>query len=370
MKIQRWVGACLLAVGACQGENSVVGESGTDPLTGTEGPQQGGTTHQFLSPFNFSNDPALCMPARLPVSNGAASCVVVEVVGSDEEHADCTCSGPARRPASAALAELVQSDMLFQGFCQNPEDCAAHCFCEVEHLTGSAGALCENEAAAGDAVGWCYISPEQGLGNPELVEHCPATEQRQLRVLGIERQSEDDLYYIACQGTDRQVTPAKLGETCVVGSEFDPTFSGFFVGDASTETQSPACESGVCLVNHLQGRASCPYGQSEDQAASAPACFVPGSGAPVTAAVPPQLVARRETTASICSCRCDGPGDGPFCACPESMECVPLFGDIGLEGQVDIAGSYCVPKGSEFDVVQQAGEVCTPALGNCGEGTP
>lgn len=339
-------------------------------MTGVEGPPEGGTTHQWLTPLNFSNDPAMCLPARLPVNDGAASCVMVEVVGKNEEHADCTCSGPGRRPASAPLAELVQSDMLFQGRCQNDEDCAAHCFCELHHLTDSARAQCENEEEIGDAVGWCYVSPEQGLGNPELVEQCPATERRRARVLGIERQSEEDSYYIACQGTDRQVVPAKLGETCVVASEYDPTFAGFWVGNVSTETQSAACESGVCLVNHLQGRASCPYGQTADEAANAPACFVPGSLAPVTAAVPPQLLARREATASICSCRCDGAGDGPFCACPESMECVPLFGDIGLEGQVDVAGSYCVPKDTQFELTEQAGDVCNRAVGNCGEVTP
>lgn len=370
MRMRWWVAGCLFAVGACQGENSVVGQSGTDPLTGGEGPTVGGTTNQWLDVLASLNEPNSCLPAVLPVTNGVTSCVIVEVVGSEEEHADCSCSGAGRRTVTPALAELVLGDMLFQGLCANAEDCAAHCLCEVERLTDELGAQCESQEATDDAVGWCYVSPEQGLGNPELVEQCPSNEQRRLRVVGVEPRSPDDMYYVACQGTERQVEPAPLGAPCVPTDEYDPTFSAFGTHVVAVETQTGACESSVCLVNHFQGRASCPYGQSEVEAQEGPVCFVPGSNEPVTVPVVPQLLARREATASICSCQCDGPGDGPFCECPESMACAPLFGDIGLEGQANVAGSYCVPKGTEFDLQETVGPYCDRQLANCEEGGP
>jgi len=48
----------------------------------------------------------------------------------------------------------------------------------------------------------------------------------------------------------------------------------------------------------------------------------------------------------MCSCRCDGaPGDGPYCACPEQYECVPLVVELGAPSAPNsYAGSYCVPR--------------------------
>jgi hypothetical protein len=60
--------------------------------------------------------------------------------------------------------------------CQTP--------CEVIPLTGSEQTECMTPLTPASGDGWCYISPEQGIGSAELVEHCPQDSQRTVRVIG------------------------------------------------------------------------------------------------------------------------------------------------------------------------------------------
>ncbi len=146
---------------------------------------------------------------------------------------------------------------------------------------------------------------------------------------------------------------AAVGEPCVASEEWSPYFVGFGSQDVNIEDRAAQCESTICVVNHFQGRASCRYGQ----AAGASDCLLPDGSGPVSVEVEPQLVARQATVASICSCRCDGDGPGPYCTCPESMQCEHLVDDLGL-GAPELAGSYCTPKGSQYDSAQRSGPVC------------
>jgi len=155
-----------------------------------------------------------------------------------------------------------------------------------------------------------------------------------------------------------------LGSPCVSASESDPNFSGFNAGDVNVETAAEDCSSQLCLLNHFRGRASCPYGQS----AAAGGCFLPGSSAPVTVAVDPQYQSRKAAIASVCSCHCAGSGPGPYCTCSTGMDCVDLVPDLGLGGAAsDLAGSYCIPSGSEFDLSAPAIDCAPP---NCGPARP
>ena len=156
--------------------------------------------------------------------------------------------------------------------------------------------------------------------------------------------------------------PAPLGEPCVADDEWSPYFSGFSSKEVNIITLAPQCETQVCLLNHFQGRASCPYGQ----APGAAGCLVPGGSVAVTVGVHPQLEARQTSVASICSCRCAGDGPGPYCTCPDSMQCEHVFDDIGV-GDSNVPGSYCIPKGSQYDASQSTA-VCVE--GNCGPAHP
>jgi hypothetical protein len=163
-----------------------------------------------------------------------------------------------------------------------------------------------------------------------------------------------------------------FGATCTPLDEYEPTFSGFGLREVNVEDRSPTCASQICLVNHFQGRVSCPYGQNEAGAESqldSPPCLTPDGGARVLWEVEPQLVDRRPEDAAYCSCHCGGPeGSGPFCACPSGFECVPLvpFG-LGMpdDPSWNLQGSYCIKAGTAYDP-NMSRETCDWATQSCG----
>jgi hypothetical protein len=169
-----------------------------------------------------------------------------------------------------------------------------------------------------------------------------------------------------------------VGDPCTPEDEYQTRFSGYSVKEANVESRSFQCETRVCLVNHFQGRVSCPYGESDEQIALRPGagqpltegCSVPGtSGARaedrIEVQVEPQLVERRAERAVYCSCRCDGPdSNAKYCECPSGYACVELVKDLGL-GSGQLAGSYCVKDGTEYNSTQATGVQCSRASANC-----
>jgi hypothetical protein len=159
-----------------------------------------------------------------------------------------------------------------------------------------------------------------------------------------------------------------VGDPCVPEDEYSSTFSGFALSEVSTESKSFQCQSRLCLVNHFQGRVSCPYGQTSAQAASDPACHLPGSSVPVEAAVRPQLLDRRAEQAVYCSCRCAGPDPkARYCECPSGFSCSPVIPNFAL-GQDQLPGSYCVRAGSEYrESSINPAQVCDSGQQTCAE---
>lgn len=162
---------------------------------------------------------------------------------------------------------------------------------------------------------------------------------------------------VLCPGCPAQ----GVGDPCVPEDEYSATFSGFSASEVSTESRSFQCQSRLCLVNHFQGRVSCPYGQR-----SADACSLPGSDEPVKVVVPPQLLQRRADDAVYCSCRCAGPDPSArYCECPSGYSCSDVVPQLSL-GHAQLPGSYCIRAGSAY---AEGGidpqRVCDPALANC-----
>ena len=175
-----------------------------------------------------------------------------------------------------------------------------------------------------------------------------------------------------------------VGDPCIPEQEYDPAFLGFDVGQVNVESKSFQCETRVCLVNHFQGRVSCPYGQSAagSAPAGATACTLPSSqkrvgvddqGNPLTSAgaeVKPQCVDRVAANAVYCSCRCANEqgrtDDGArYCACPDTYVCTQLVPSIGPFDQ-GVTGAYCVRRGTEYNAQTGAcGALCAPG-GNDG----
>lgn len=180
----------------------------------------------------------------------------------------------------------------------------------------------------------------------------------------------------ACQGGSptigslgQAVQAAPTGSPCLPPDELFDQFGSHGVDEVQVDDAFDGCASRVCVVNHFQGRVGCPYGQTSAQAASAPACFVPHSNKPVTVQVAPQLTGRQADVAAICSCRCAGPGAGPFCECPAGMQCSELMKPTGFAAADAYAGSYCIVTGTAYDPLITTA-ACDPTLQNCGDPRP
>lgn len=202
-----------------------------------------------------------------------------------------------------------------------------------------------------------------------------------------------------------------VGDPCTPEDEYQTAFSGYSVTEVNVESRSFQCETRVCLVNHFQGRVSCPYGQKEQTVcdvlgANAVGCISGPSGTPksgdapdvcrvpgttglddsggtaaddvIAVEVKPQLVKRQADVSVYCSCRCDGPEQNArYCECPSGFACVELVKDLsgvigGGGGQ--LAGSYCIKDGSQYNPTEVSQE-CAPGdpatdCGNDGANPP
>ncbi|HEY2406368.1 MAG TPA: hypothetical protein VGI10_10210 [Polyangiaceae bacterium] len=175
--------------------------------------------------------------------------------------------------------------------------------------------------------------------------------------------------------------PGGVGDPCTPEDEYDTTFSGFDVKEVNVENKSFQCETRVCLVNHFQGRVSCPYGQPDPSLppvagmSNTDKCYVPGHDAKspdvatntITTLVNPQLLSRRADSVVYCSCRCDGPDkNARYCKCPSGYSCTKLVDELGLPGRSQLAGSYCIKEGTEFTPPAPS-DHCddTTGAGNC-----
>jgi hypothetical protein len=192
---------------------------------------------------------------------------------------------------------------------------------------------------------------------------------------------------VVLSGTGCQSTG--VGDPCTPEAEYDQTFLGFDSREVNVESKSFQCQTRLCLVNHFQGRVSCPYGQ--DTMGNGPAvgprqtkgCFTPaGSNFPVgfdtngaqldpnvPPAVPPQCVNRNASNAVYCSCRCQNAqgatNDGSnYCTCPTSFHCAQLVAPIGASNE-GLTGGYCVKDSTDYDpAVGCSADLCDPVLGN------
>jgi hypothetical protein len=162
-----------------------------------------------------------------------------------------------------------------------------------------------------------------------------------------------------------------VGDPCIPEDEYRQNFNGFAVSEVNIESKSFQCETRVCIVNHFQGRVSCPYGQDDDfldeGATPLPPndprrCRIPGTDGTtlspldmsnidaITVPVEPQIVARNAENTVYCSCRCKGPdANARYCECPSGYECSELVRELGLPGRAQLAGSYCVKAGTVYN---------------------
>jgi hypothetical protein len=163
-----------------------------------------------------------------------------------------------------------------------------------------------------------------------------------------------------------------VGDPCTPEQEYDTQFNGFDPNEVNVESKSFQCQTRLCLVNHFQGRVSCPYGQNADGSPPSGAkagCAIPGAtwdasnnkmqdivGNPqdtkTKAAVNAQCTDRLAKDTVYCSCRCanlDGnTNDGAnYCTCPDGFTCTQLVTSIGV-GDTGLTGAYCIKNNTKF----------------------
>jgi hypothetical protein len=199
-----------------------------------------------------------------------------------------------------------------------------------------------------------------------------------------------------------------IGDPCVPEQEYRTDFIGFDYHEVSVESKSFQCMTRLCLVNHFQGRVSCPYGQAADGTqipkgtnglGGAPGqggvpgcktasgalggCCTPGvsqavtgpltNGMPVDTTnketVPAQCSTRTADEAVYCSCRCANingqTNDGAnYCTCPDGFACTQLITSIG-QGNEGLTGAYCIKSGTQYDPTEACAP-CTTEAANCG----
>ena len=154
-----------------------------------------------------------------------------------------------------------------------------------------------------------------------------------------------------CLGSLVGCEPGGVGDPCLPEDEFSQKFGGYSAGEVALETRSFQCETRICLVDHFQGRVSCPYGQSQadlSKPGTDPSrCRVPDTNGQldqdqIAVPVPAWRTDRPARDAVFCSCRCDGPDPtADYCDCPDGFVCQQLTDDYGLDNQRRLLGSYC-----------------------------
>ena len=86
--------------------------------------------------------------------------------------------------------------------------CSSYCYCEIERLSGAELDICLNSLTdPGGIYGYCYVDPNEGVGNPGLIAACPDTQPQIIRFLGENVPSPGAASFIACTGA----TPVDAG---------------------------------------------------------------------------------------------------------------------------------------------------------------
>ena len=146
-------------------------------------------------------------------NGGKVPCAVIEAVFESEIGAGCApcdpTSGriePQEEIRPAVIDNLSQTGQCGNG--ANEKPCSSLCLCEIQQLTGGDLATCQDSVGDPSGIfGYCYVdaASDPPVGNPAIVDKCPATQKRLLRFVGDNVPQTGAVSFIACIG-------ASLGE--------------------------------------------------------------------------------------------------------------------------------------------------------------
>ena len=135
-----------------------------------------------------------------------------------------------------------------------------------------------------------------------------------------------------------------VGDPCTPEDEYNTLFPGFKVAEENIESRSFQCSTRICLVNHFQGRVSCPYGQAESQVRPCDPNLTNSCGDDATCV-------GAETYSPECDCDPDKPNDCANACGVAGLTCNPDLKVCTCTGSQTINGTvyYC----------EQADKKCT-----------
>ncbi|MEJ7733115.1 MAG: hypothetical protein WKG00_28455 [Polyangiaceae bacterium] len=135
-----------------------------------------------------------CQPRILKQdSAGHVQCLVLQASVNEQ----CSCDAAGTEPVPGDLQDAVTLAN------ELSPDTGWNCFCHVKQLSGDALEACRTDVSETPIVdgksvdGWCYVDPDQG-GNEALVQSCPVTEQRKVRLIGEAKGGSGTTNLIAC----------------------------------------------------------------------------------------------------------------------------------------------------------------------------
>ncbi len=141
-----------------------------------------------------------CLPREFETNaSGELSCNVIEAK-PPQSPSGCSCNGPRTEPSSITRRG-IEDELTRAGQCDGDTgiSCSDYCICELSQFAGGDLEICQNSATdSGDLEGYCYIDPENGVGNPDLVAACPPTQRRLLRFMGPDFPSPNASVYVSC----------------------------------------------------------------------------------------------------------------------------------------------------------------------------
>jgi hypothetical protein len=157
--------------------------------------------HALVDRFREALAPT-CLPRPLVTENGEVPCTVVE---ASLQGGDCTCDASRGRVArtSGTIAAAVREELAALSLCGDITgvSCSDYCICDVRQLSGSELDECQNSVSPPSvSYGYCYVDPDNGIGNPDLVATCPETQRQIIRFVGEEFPAPGAAGFIACTG--------------------------------------------------------------------------------------------------------------------------------------------------------------------------
>ena len=146
-----------------------------------------------------------------------------------------------------------------------------------------------------------------------------------------------------------------VGDPCTPEEESQSSFGGFDISEEYIESRSFQCATRICLVNHFQGRVSCPLGQSASD-------ILPCSGPQDTSCPEGEKCVASQPFAQACVTCDPAMGSG----------CVPLPCPAGLTCDATLGVCTCDSTNSPTFMLEGVSYACSYLDASCvpGSGTP